>query len=99
MRDWTGRELKNLRRRMGWSQADVARRLNCEASLIAAWEKEEVYPHRTHERMLELLARHTESSNRDMESHAIADSELERQGLTQIDWAEIEGRLPSSSIE
>jgi transcriptional regulator with XRE-family HTH domain len=35
---FTGSEIKKLRQRLGWSVAEMARRLGCDSELIHAWE-------------------------------------------------------------
>jgi DNA-binding transcriptional regulator YiaG len=35
---WNPEKIRNLRCRLGWTQADLARRLNCESRLVQTWE-------------------------------------------------------------
>ena len=42
--NWTGEEIKELRLRLGWCQANLARRLNCSLDLLEKWEANQSVP-------------------------------------------------------
>jgi transcriptional regulator with XRE-family HTH domain len=35
---WNGNKIKSLRQRMGWTQSELARKLECDFDLIREWE-------------------------------------------------------------
>ncbi len=36
--NWNGQKIRDLRRKMGWSQSDLTRRLNCTSDELNFWE-------------------------------------------------------------
>ncbi len=43
--NWTADELRQLRYRLGWSCAEMARTIGCELEHVMAWEAGRVAPH------------------------------------------------------
>lgn len=42
--EWDAEQIRSLRRRLGWSHADLARRLGVQVESIHQWEKGEAVP-------------------------------------------------------
>jgi transcriptional regulator with XRE-family HTH domain len=87
---WDGDKIKNLRRKMGWSAEDLARRLNCLKIDIMNWENEKTLPPRF------ILDRLTDLEQMGLEnSSALADSAriesmVREKGLEQASMLDLE---------
>jgi ribosome-binding protein aMBF1 (putative translation factor) len=75
--------VKNLRRRLGWSQSDLARRLGTEASFIESLEHGELSADKQIISELELLEKQADQANEETIVHALADQILEENELEQ----------------
>lgn len=77
--------IKSLRLRLGWTQADLARRLNCQSSEVQSWETGLTSPDKEITSRLELLVSHAESNANEIQSVPQAENFCERRRLGQID--------------
>ncbi len=91
--EWTKESIRELRLRMGWSQADFARRLNCEAKIVDLWERGLQDPVSLVVSELELLARDAEVNSTEIICQSIAENLLASQAVDQIDFSEIEKEI------
>ncbi len=53
----TGKEIKELRKRLGWTQEKMAEKLDVAVSTVNRWEKNRARPSRLALRQLDRLAR------------------------------------------
>ena len=56
MRFWQPDDIKELRWRLGWSQAELARRLGCRQQTISEWERGLYAPQNAYSRLLDMLS-------------------------------------------
>ena len=77
--------IKSLRLRLGWTQADLARRLNCQSSEVQSWETGQAIPNAEVTSRLELLVSHAETCAQELQSVPKAENFCERRRLGQID--------------
>lgn len=78
------RDIKNLRRRLGWSQSDLARRLGEDSEMVAALEEGRAPLSSKILNELELIERQAEQCSEEVVAHALADQVLDHQELEQI---------------
>ncbi len=88
--EWTKDSIRDLRLRMGWSQADFARRLNCEAKTVDQWERGLQNPISFVLSELELLARDAEINSTEIICQSIAEGLLTTQAIDQIEFSEVQ---------
>ncbi|MFP5518708.1 MAG: helix-turn-helix domain-containing protein [Bdellovibrionia bacterium] len=86
-------EIKNLRRRLGWSQSDLARRLGVEQQVVAAFEEGALEIEAKLSSQLQLIAKYAEQCSEELVVHAIADQVLEDSDLEQISNNEVSATL------
>ena len=77
--------IKSLRLRLGWTQSDLARRLNCQSTDVQKWETGLSTPNSEVSSRLELLVSHAESNAQELQSVPKAENFCERRRLGQID--------------
>lgn len=82
---WNKESIRELRLRLGWSQHDLARRLNVDCDCVSNFENGVscALPHQ--EAVLSLLAQHADSISEEVALTPIAEAILEGQQLPQID--------------
>ncbi len=90
---WDKNTIKQLRLRMGWSQCDLARRLNVEAEIIMKLEEGEMIPQPHHESYFSLLQQHAESASEEVAMAPLAETVLDDQHLNQIDRTSLLDKL------
>lgn len=81
--------IRDLRLRLGMTQADLARRLNCSTSAVVAWEAGESYPERHHTFVLELLEKHAEAASEDLQFQPFVESYCQSSEIEQVTLAEL----------
>ncbi len=84
MNIWTGAKIRSLRQRLGWSMADLSRRLGCASDVVRALECEELHPTREQEIQFERLFFHLEIYNDQTASGPKAESVLAQGTVEQI---------------
>jgi transcriptional regulator with XRE-family HTH domain len=77
--------IKSLRLRLGWSQAELARRLNCSSAEIEEFESGFKTPDKEKMGQLVLLLSHADATSFEMQSTPKAENFCERRHLGQID--------------
>lgn len=81
---WTADELRQLRYRLGWSQAEMARCLNLELSTVSQWEAGLVPPQEEHRNQLVRILHQAESNSERIHRRPIAEVIMRDRGLSQI---------------
>lgn len=93
--NFTAEEIRQLRYRLGWSRAELARQLNLDLSVLGEWEAGRLPPdhfaslmgtHRSHLLRIFNLA---ESNAEKLQRRPIAEVIMRRNGLSQIHDLEI----------
>jgi transcriptional regulator with XRE-family HTH domain len=82
--EWNSESLRNLRLRLGWSRAELARKISCESQAISNWEMgldmiEPVFSPR-----LEKLFQDAELASLEIAQFALADQEMSESNLEFI---------------
>ena len=75
--------VKNLRRRLGWSQSDLARRLGTDAGFVEALELGQTAADKSIMSQLELLVKQADQATEEVVVHALADQVLDEKELEQ----------------
>ncbi len=90
---WDANKIYVLRLRLGFSQSDLAQKLQITRDEVFAWEQGISVPAFHHTRVLELLDRHAESNSLETLINPIAESIIEKEDLSQVDKARIIEKL------
>ena len=88
--EWTSERIRELRRRMGWSQSDLARRLHCERGTVANLEKGQSKPESSITQILEMLFNQAELSAYEISQNCQAEAALRERALESIDLRSLE---------
>ena len=89
MMDWDAKQIRDLRRKMGWSPNDLARRLNCTSVDVLNWEMEQSSPAKEVKDQLEVLGLQQKDCSSELSEQGKIDSILKNQGLDQISHHEV----------
>lgn len=87
---WTAQSIRCLRLRMGWSQSDLARRLEVNPQLVADWESEALMPLPQKLEVLDILEKQARMHAEATAVSPIAERECEEKHLMQVDVSRIE---------
>ncbi len=77
-------EIRNLRYRLGWSQAEMARTLGCEGQTIMEWEAGKQTPTDEYRGLLMRFFQNVESNSDKLQRRPVAEVLMAEQGLEQI---------------
>jgi ribosome-binding protein aMBF1 (putative translation factor) len=80
----TSFEIKNLRQRLGWSVADLARRLSCSVDYLLQLEAGRAAPSESEAEQFHVLSSHLNDYNDQLKRAPTADVALDRLGFEQI---------------
>lgn len=89
MKKWNSEQIKELRWRLGWSQAELARQLGCRQQTISEWETEQYTPQNAYSKLLEILANRADSQSHRIRQLPLADTVMKKDGLQQISLNEV----------
>lgn len=92
---WNAETLKNLRYHLGWSQADIARRLGCPLETIISWEKGETQPQSIFFRTLDQLLSFAEHYAERLKNMPVADRFMLTKSLSQVNNEDLEQGEPT----
>ena len=90
---WNGESVKSLRLRMGWSQSDLARRLNCDSNIVVNWENGKEVPAGVLAEELDIFLKQADSSADEVSNYALAEFFLEESELQQCELKTVEERF------
>ena len=90
---WDGDKIRDLRLRMGWSQSDLARRLQVESTKISQLEMELEKPAKEIAQNLEMLFRQAEASADFVSCESLAEIVFEESDAPQIDTSSIRSKF------
>ena len=82
--DWNPEKIKKLRKRMGWSQADLARKLSIDCKTIQSWEDGFSCPLDFQLNGLEMISMHADQSAEDLSFSTEAELQMEELHIDQI---------------
>ena len=81
---FNGKDIRNLRQRLGWSMAEMARRMGCNSTLVGQWENETQTPDHDAVNQLCVLLNHLESSSEHVAQNPLLEKELQSRGVAQL---------------
>ena len=87
--NWDSEAVKSLRRRMGWSQTDLARRLELSCSDVQSWEAGFSEPSSKYTQLLKLLFDQAELSAFDVLTGPQIEIMLEQKSVEMIETSEL----------
>lgn len=85
--EWNRENVISLRRRLGWSKSDLARRLNCQPTDVEGWEDGEQAISSSIQGLLQVLSRQADACHDEVKYTPAAENELDKQSLNQIDFS------------
>lgn len=94
---WTAEKIKSLRRRLGWSSSDLARRLQVETDLVLNWESGSHLPLEWVIDELSLLEKQAEANSDSIAQGPLAEVFLEEQHTEQCDLASVKRRFSENN--
>lgn len=81
---FNGQEIRKLRQRLGWSMAEMARRMGCSGVLIQDWEAEVQIPDHDAMNQLCYLQNHVDSASEAVAQIPVVEKELQSRGVAQL---------------
>lgn len=90
---WDAERIRGLRLRMGWSQNDLARRLEIDSLRVGQLEMEMEELSMELEQSLDLLEKQAQMTADDLADQTLAEILLEEDDATQIDHASVKRRF------
>jgi DNA-binding XRE family transcriptional regulator len=86
---WSSQKVRELRWRLGWSQAELARHLGCRSQTVNDWETGIDEPPAVHARFLTQLEGQTENYVERLKAEPVADALLDKGHSAQITHTEV----------
>lgn len=80
----TASQVKNLRLRLGWSLAEMARQMGCTVEIISAWESGKIDPDPEAKNQISYLETYVETYNDKIAQKPMAEREMEDRMLSQL---------------
>ena len=77
-------DIRSLRQRLGWSQAEMARQMGCNTKLIQDWECGNQQPDPEAMNHLQYLSQHVENKSNQVSQTPLAEREMELRGVAQL---------------
>lgn len=78
---WDAVQIRGLRRRLGWSQSDLARRLACDSEMVRVWEEAAGTPSAPQAQTLHMLFQQAELVAHEMTQSVQADANIQKNAL------------------
>lgn len=95
--DWNGNTVRQLRQRLAWSQAELARRLGCTLEALSQWELNNIAPFEDVTEHLNVLQRHLDSHCDRLARGPVAEALMAYLNLTQIHSDDVEAKVGENS--
>lgn len=90
---WDGNKIRDLRLRMGWSQSDLARRLQIESKKINEFEMDMELTPRDIWSALDLLLKQADVSAHGVACNSLAEIVFDEDELLQVDTSSIQRKF------
>lgn len=90
---WSKDAIKSLRLRLGWSQADLARRLSCASAEVEMWESGSRTPDMNFVNELFLIEKLAEACSHEVQASPLAETLCDQKALGQIEFSEIKEEI------
>ena len=85
--------IRELRLRMGWSRADIARRLGCSSEDVKMFEQGERTPESHMKSELEFLLRQADACSDEVRLTPSAENKCAQNALQQVDFSRIKAEI------
>lgn len=85
--------IKALRLRLGWSQADLARRLKCTSAQVESWEKGIETPTSHYLNEMFLLVKQADTCRHEVQASPRAENMCDKHALGQIQFSQIKEEI------
>jgi transcriptional regulator with XRE-family HTH domain len=82
--NWNAHEIKQLRYRLGWSRAEMARSLNVQLATLNEWEAGAQLPKEDHRHLLLRILHQAESNAERVQRRPLAEVIMRERGWSQI---------------
>lgn len=94
---WSADEIRQLRYRLGWSRAELARILSLAPATVTSWEEGQIHPNDAHCNALLAILNQAESNAEKIQRRPIAEVVMRDRGLSQIhDLEVIDALIPKA---
>lgn len=90
---WNKQGLKSLRMRLGWSRADLARRMDCTGADIESFESGKSQPKLEFIQMLEIIYAQAETCSNELQSIPQCEKHMQKNSTDQVDFEEVQRSL------
>jgi DNA-binding transcriptional regulator YiaG len=90
---WTKDSIRSLRQRLGWSQAELSRRLQCDSADVDQWETGKSTPVAKFKNELQLLANQADACSKEVQSTPLVEKICDQKALGQIEFSEIKDEI------
>lgn len=87
---WTGDEIKDLRLKLGWSRAELGRRLGFNLDQMFALEAGQLPLDQEVVHELDMMRDHLDDYSRNLKMNAISDEHMKKASVTQATTEEVE---------
>ncbi|MEQ1875669.1 MAG: helix-turn-helix domain-containing protein [Bdellovibrionia bacterium] len=94
MNKWSSAEIRQLRLRLGWSQAELARHLGCRQQTVSEWETDAYAPQNAYSKLLEQLKDQSQVHSDQIRRRPVAEAMMKQVGFSQITGDEVSERMP-----
>ncbi|HEY8270837.1 MAG TPA: helix-turn-helix transcriptional regulator [Pseudobdellovibrionaceae bacterium] len=85
--------IRSLRLRLGWSQADLARRLKCTSAQVKSWEHGTETPTSHYLNEMFLLVKQADTCSHEIHACPLAENMCDRHALGQIEFSQIKEEI------
>lgn len=94
MNKWTADSIRELRWRLGWSQAELARHLGCRQQTISEWETGLYQPQNAYSKILDQFSDRNDFYRQQIRVDSQAENVLRQARQTQVSTDEVMEHLP-----
>lgn len=84
MDSWTPTAIKTLRQKLGWTRAELSRRVGVSVALVQAWEEGNESPEADAQNTLLSLEGHLQKYSDSISTDPLAEKVLAQKGLNQV---------------
>ncbi len=81
---FNGSDIRNLRQRLGWSVAEMARQMGCSTNIIQIWENGVQQPDFEAINQLRYLRNQVETTSDHIAQKPVAENEMEKRRISQL---------------
>jgi transcriptional regulator with XRE-family HTH domain len=81
---FNNQDIRSLRQRLGWSVAEMARRMGCSSELIGRWETGASQPDSEALNQLRYLRNLVEASSEHIQQNPLVEKEMESRRVVQL---------------